>query len=421
MCPPGIYIASRHRALVLSDYAKCHLGPVVGVADSNNLSLERRQYRQAAHYNVTHLRRQSFYGMPSQHIDVLSEPPFSMQKTFEAIDNAIDSNADLAEAILQAALPAFDINADDDSWKGRATPNDMDKASSTIKQFYRDWSLEGEAERHASHSPILLALRKYVGDTSTTASARKVLVPGAGLARLVLDLCAAGYSVEGNEISYHQLLASNYVLNCIREAKQHEIFPWALTFSNHESREDQLRSVAIPDVHPGTRLGESLANGASQHDERGQMSMVAGDFCSLYKEPQYDSMYDAVTTCFFVDTAPNIIRYIETIKHCLKPNGVWINLGPLLWHFEADPTPAERDKKTQVDAISAKSPRCADGIGEPGSIELSNDEVIALVQQLGFKIEEHTLAPAGETGYIQNPQSMLHNRYRPAFWVARKI
>ena len=32
-------------------------------------------------------------------------------------------------------------------------------------------------------------------------------------------------------------------------------------------------------------------------------------------------------TVFFIDTAHNIIDYIETINKILKPGGVWINLG----------------------------------------------------------------------------------------------
>ena len=44
--------------------------------------------------------------------------------------------------------------------------------------------------------------------------------------------------------------------------------------------------------------------------------------------------YDAVAAVFFLDTAPNLIRYLEVIRHCLKPGGVLINVGPLLWHWE---------------------------------------------------------------------------------------
>jgi hypothetical protein len=40
-----------------------------------------------------------------------------------------------------------------------------------------------------------------------------------------------------------------------------------------------------------------------------------------------------VATCFFLDTANNVLEYVETIHEILKPGGVWINLGPLLYHY----------------------------------------------------------------------------------------
>lgn len=37
--------------------------------------------------------------------------------------------------------------------------------------------------------------------------------------------------------------------------------------------------------------------------------------------------WDAVVTCFFIDTAKNIVDYLETIHKVLKTGGVWINAG----------------------------------------------------------------------------------------------
>lgn len=47
--------------------------------------------------------------------------------------------------------------------------------------------------------------------------------------------------------------------------------------------------------------------------------------------------WDAVLTCFFLDTAKNVLLYIRTIARLLPPNGVWANLGPLLYHFSEMP------------------------------------------------------------------------------------
>lgn len=355
-------------------------------------------------------------------MELLSEPPFALPATFDAVDEAIDSNADLADAILASGLPSFGIDANDTSWYGHATPNDMEKARSTLRQFFRDWSAEGLRERNSSFLPIISALEHHLPNLPPERRYQcRILVPGAGLGRLVFDLCAIGYVVEGNEISYHQLLASNYILNCTNAAGQHKLFPWAISFSNHLSRADQLQSIAVPDVHPGNELeaDQHCVNSGVHYSDR--MSMTAGDFCELYRRPNYMNTFDVVVTCFFVDTAPNVINYIETIRHCLKSNGLWINIGPLLWHFESAPTPAE--KKSQAHCSHDISTSChssSAGIGEPGSFELTNDELISLLERLDFEILEQKQAPSGMTGYVQNPASMLQNVYNPSFWVARK-
>lgn len=199
----------------------------------------------------------------------------------------------------------------------------MEKARGTLRQLYRDWSAEGASERNACYGPIIKAL---VDEQSKSKANLRVLVPGAGLGRLVFDLCHAGFNVEGNEISYHQLLASAYILNRVPAANTHTLYPWVHSFSNHKSRANHLKCVQIPDVHPATSM-RSVGNA-------GEMSMSASDFLLLYGHEDQKDTFDAVATLFFLDTAPNVIRYFETIRNCLKQGGLIVNFGPLLWHFE---------------------------------------------------------------------------------------
>ncbi|WJX38788.1 carnosine N-methyltransferase [Trifolium repens] len=92
--------------------------------------------------------------------------------------------------------------------------------------------------------------------------------------------------------------------------------------------------------------------------------------------------WDAVVTCFFIDTAHNIVEYIEIISQILKDGGVWINLGPLLYHF-ADTYGKDDDM----------------------SIELSLEDVKRIALHYGFEFEkERTI----ETTYRTNPKSMMH-------------
>jgi carnosine N-methyltransferase len=200
----------------------------------------------------------------------------------------------------------FNTNPGDESWHGAATSNDMDKARSTIKQLYRDWSASGLRERTASYVPVLDALSSYLPcESPSKRHSYRVLVPGAGLCRLLFEIVNAGYTATGNEISYHQILASAYILNGISTANQHTLYPWALNFSNHVSRDHQLEAVGIPDIHLAATL-EATTPSEVHWSER--MSMASGDFCVLYKQPMHRDSFHAVTTCFFVRTSTYATR-----------------------------------------------------------------------------------------------------------------
>ena len=90
---------------------------------------------------------------------------------------------------------------------------------------------------------------------------------------------------------------------------------------------------------------------------------------------------DAVLTCFFLDTAKNIFQYIETIAACLKPGGCWINLGPLLYHFE------EMDEVSTglyLTTPAEESLWYGNCFLEQTSIELSMEEIYAVMESYGL-------------------------------------
>ncbi|KAH6719793.1 N2227-like protein-domain-containing protein [Leptodontidium sp. MPI-SDFR-AT-0119] len=367
------------------------------------------QYGRAAHFNTTHLRRQAFYALPRAHSKLLAAPPFSYLDTLNAVDDAIDSNAKLSLAILKSGVESFGIadpatvpGSKESDWHGKATSNDLEKARSTLRQFYRDWSAEGSVEREACYGPVIRALKKE--QQIHFGSNMKVLVPGAGLGRLVFDLCCQGFDTEGNEISYHQLIASSYILNHCPKPHAHTLFPWVHSFSNHRSRTNHLRSVMVPDIHPAATLG-AVKN-------PGTMSMSASDFLLLYGDEDQKDSFDAVATVFFLDTAPNVIRYIEVIKNCLRKGGLLVNIGPLLWHFENNAPGTHGRGKDSTGGQEAQ------GIADPGAVELTDDEVVALIEKLGFDIEYRESGISAP--YIQDVESMLQNTYMASHWVARK-
>lgn len=52
----------------------------------------------------------------------------------------------------------------------------------------------------------------------------------------------------------------------------------------------------------------------------------------MYK--QRPEEFNGVATCFFLDTAHNIFDYVDTIFCTLKKGGIWVNFGPLLFHYK---------------------------------------------------------------------------------------
>lgn len=310
------------------------------------------------------------------------------------VDDAIESNALLSEAIFRTASESFGIDTPSDrEGKKRlekmVTHEDMDKVKSTIKQFYRDWSAEGVAERDVCYGPVMKELEERYGALGIEDKANiRVLVPGAGLGRLAFDIAIAGYSAQGNEFSYHQLMASNFILNHSTKANEFTLHPFINTFSNHKSITNQLRPVLIPDVHPASLL-------AAAND---RFSMSASDFICGYNNPESSETFEVCATVFFIDTAPNLCSYLETIRNLLVPGGVWINFGPLLWHYENHEAP----KRNEGD----------------GSFEISLEEVLELIATYGFRIVKRG---NGSTQYVGDVMSMLIYTYESEFWVAEKI
>ncbi|KAK8803709.1 hypothetical protein WA158_001403 [Blastocystis sp. Blastoise] len=267
-----------------------------------------------------------------------------------------------------------------------STYDQMSKVESTIHQFVRDWSAEGEIERNLTYTPILEKLEKYV--PIHEGESKRVLIPGSGLSRLLFEVIKRGYGGQGNEFSYFMLLGSNYVLNSITEENSITIYPWINSPNNVVNTYDMYRPITIPDVCPVNVLKEGV-----------DFSMCAGDFEECYAKSFNE--WDSIITCFFIDTAPNVINYLEVIYHALKPGAYWINYGPLLYHWQtSEPIPPDQD-----------DPRYEI------SIELSYEELQMVMKKIGFiMIEQERKAVA----YTHNLLSMMGTTYDCVFFVVQK-
>jgi carnosine N-methyltransferase len=210
----------------------------------------------------------------------------------------------------------------------------MHRNQAVLHSLAREWAAEGREERQSTFDPLIEELLRVKPVGMENAYEQRVLVPGCGLSRLPLEIAARGYSCEANEFSMFMLTASHFILNGVFEKNKYGIFPWVDRVSNVVKIDDIVSPVQVPDASAIGLLEDSLYAGVdTSHLPYRKFSMAAGNFCEIYGGPDNKEAWDCVVTCFFVDTAPVVMEYIETIQHCLKPGGVWINLGPLLYHW----------------------------------------------------------------------------------------
>jgi N2227-like protein len=54
----------------------------------------------------------------------------------------------------------------------------------------------------------------------------------------------------------------------------------------------------------------------------GSLTVQMGEFVKVYSSPEQEGQFDSVVTCFFIDTAGDILEYLAVIAHVLRP-GEW--------------------------------------------------------------------------------------------------
>ncbi|EEB07960.2 methyltransferase N2227 family protein [Schizosaccharomyces japonicus yFS275] len=296
------------------------------------------------------------------------------------------------ETVIRSNASVFMPDFDETKLE-RVDMDQMQLLCSSIKQLVRDWSAEGQRERDLSYKPIVDELERLFPLEEFDRSKVSVLVPGCGLGRLPFEIAVKGFACQGNELSYYMLLTSQFMLNHTAEVDQFEIHPFIHTFSNHKSREDHVRGITIPDIVPE----KSLNNNPN-------FTMSAGDFVDVYGSKDCANECDVLATCFFIDTAKNVIDYLEAIANCLKEGGYWINLGPLLYHFETSNVPSNSPEEPGPKAVP--------------TLELTLDQLFCVMKKMGFEILQHREL---STGYMGDERSMIEWIYHPHFWVAQLV
>ena len=77
---------------------------------------------------------------------------------------------------------------------------DIIKMRSTLRLFIRDWAIDGIEERNSTYKPILEELKNFFAKRPKKdfQEGINVLVPGAGLGRLMYEIAKLGFKSQGN-------------------------------------------------------------------------------------------------------------------------------------------------------------------------------------------------------------------------------
>lgn len=339
-----------------------------------------RAFKYYKTFSLLRIKRTEQYllSLPLAHQQLLGK----YRNRLQEIKKCIAVNDELIQLIIKDANYLFenvfyDEDCTDDIINIKTILTDQEKVQATIKQFFRDWSMEGKDERKDCYEQIVEEIMIQFPLENFDPSTVRILIPGSGLGRLAFDVASKGYVCQGNELSLFMLIASNFVLNRCQEINSYKIHPWIHQHMNNLRSSDQIKTVYFPDVNPRNLKYNT------------KFSMVAGDFLEVYTKC---CEWHCVATCFFIDCANNIINFIENIFKILMPDGIWINFGPLLYHYSDMPM--------------------------EDSIEPSYSELRKIIQQVGFEIKKENLNV--KSCYTQNFNSMLQCQYNSVYFVCQK-
>jgi SAM-dependent methyltransferase len=166
------------------------------------------------------------------------------------------------------------------------------------------------------------------------------------------------------------------------EAHVITIHPLIDGMSHQATKTDMLRSITAPNISLNPKV-----------------LLVEGDFNTVFND--HPAHFDIIVTHFFIDTARNLMAYLDTIHRLLKPGGRWINFGPLLY-------------------------------GTGPFVQLSLDEIIDVVEEMGFVFEdlgdecgeltfEGRKVRSKDAEYGFNRRALTRYAYLAQVWMVRNV
>ncbi|KXG51579.1 uncharacterized protein PGRI_089720 [Penicillium griseofulvum] len=327
--------------------------------------------------------RNLYKNVPKQQRKLL-ESTVHYTRKLNTAEHLFETNSEITRSIVDYGLSFYNISQselDEFIQESETQQRSVDRTSVSqgMKHFVRDWADEGDEERQQSFGCILKSLAQT---PRAKDKPLRVLLPGSGLGRLAHEVDnLGGFDVTMNEWSTYMNLAYRYVssLSAPNSVPFHPYIDW---WSHHVTTDDLQRSITFPNqvIRPSSVL------------------LIEGDFTTVFTE--HTGQYDIIVTLFFIDTARNLVSYLETIHRLLRPGGRWVNLGPLLY-------------------------------GTAPFVQLSLDEIVALSVTMGFEFQETDPAIGNltlpdlkvrglEVAYGRNERGLNKNAYQAQYWEAVK-
>ena len=379
---------------------------------------------------------------PWQALSAEERGAIDAETSIAAIASAWEANGEALRSLLlpvppiTRALPRFasdghnctsDQSFGSSSSSSSSRKDEDDNGGSTyssgemiLAHLARDWSSHGAVARAATHRPVLRHLDS-LQRRARSGQPLRILVPGSGACRLAWEMARRGHRVEANDASTTMLLAARAMIALISHGalashRAHadlevspplRIVPRAGCAGGIAPRERTcLNSAFVPEAGLWKAGGgahrshhsHGLRAGRTQRSWRRPMlscdevnavserlTLQPGAWSSSYASEQFNASFDALVTCYFIDTLGDPASAIRHARRLLRPGGHWLNVGPLLWHDAA------------------------------GRLRLSMDEIIALLRLGGFEL---TSAPShlGAVPYLSSEPTASSHGLTKTVW-----
>lgn len=336
-------------------------------------------YLNDSNNQISRIRR-DYESLPSDHQDKLL---YNLDQRITSLTSSARSNY---EFFIQIAHPHKELFSNTTlviyiQPDGRVQISNLEvkyknikKTRAILRQITKEWSQAGAHERNNSYSFILEELKTRLPLEENT----RVVIPSCGLGRLLFEVAKLGYECEGYENCEFRKLVCEHMLWNTEKIEQFKVYPYIHDFTNLLKYDQIFQEVTVPDIKP------------KDHIRLTDVNIIKGSFLDFYPNDLYQ--VSCIITYFCIDTAPNIIQYIETIYNSLKPGGIWINYGPLIYTYTS--------------------------FKNESAIQLTWEEFRHVISSFNFCIErEEELYTIFKTEL--NP--MMEVKYRCNFMTARKV